>query len=334
MWVTLCKLRGSKSLRSNTLVSVYISTLKLSSLENVFPPSQKSCQLSTRISTVSPLSPFFHIFLLIKDTLFVSFVLFDCFFFLCLFLSVCFVQPTIQYSITMISSKLFEKLKSANVEKLLQLLIDQWFQLQISVQLSSSYWLCVFLPSLLWGCWHLFLFYVQTKSVIPQSAPSFLLACRGSWPVKQRSLTWTWMERRHLFATRRSLPHSDSGSFLHLWVNLTFSFRYQMFQTWIQRVQLTESIHVIYIQRWPSLLFHQGKKNEDIDPQASVCTPWPPSGPEEPDQEEAGQAAWLWSNRGQIQSELWGTGCGQHIQVDGEIILNYRLKLVGWKTVA
>lgn len=64
------------------------------------------------------------------------------------------------------------------------------------------------------------------------------------------------------------------------------------------------------------LYSHTGEEDENINPQAAVCTPWPPGGPEEPDQEKAGQAARLWIDLWQIESELRGTGCGQHIQVD------------------
>lgn len=49
-----------------------------------------------------------------------------------------------------------------------------------------------------------------------------------------------------------------------------------------------------------------------------MLPPRPPGGPEEPDQEEAGQAARLRTDMRQTESELRGAGGGQHIQVDAE----------------
>lgn len=58
-----------------------------------------------------------------------------------------------------------------------------------------------------------------------------------------------------------------------------------------------------------------GEEDEDVNPQAPVCTSWPPGGPAEPDPEKAGQAAGLRSDLWQTEPELRGTGCGQHVQV-------------------
>lgn len=62
--------------------------------------------------------------------------------------------------------------------------------------------------------------------------------------------------------------------------------------------------------------FHIGKEDEDINTQAPLCTPWPPGGPQEPDQEEAGQAARLRADLWEVESKLRGTGGGQHVQVE------------------
>lgn len=136
---------------------------------------------------------------------------------------------------------------------------------------------------------------------------------RGSWPAKQRSSTLIWMERRHPFATRRSPPLSDSGFFLHLWVYMALS-------------SVCPRPCVYDDER--RFCLHAGEEDEDVNPQASVCTSWPPGGPAEPDPEKAGQAAGLRSDLWQTEPELRRTGCGQHIQVettrggdDGEICL-------------
>lgn len=64
------------------------------------------------------------------------------------------------------------------------------------------------------------------------------------------------------------------------------------------------------------LCFHIGQEDEDINTQAPLCTPWPPGGPQEPDQEEAGQAARLRADLWEVESKLRGTGGGQHVQVE------------------
>lgn len=64
------------------------------------------------------------------------------------------------------------------------------------------------------------------------------------------------------------------------------------------------------------VLLPVGKKSEDVDSPASVRAPGPPGGPEEPDQEETGQAAGLRDDRVQTHPELRGAGRGRHLQVD------------------
>lgn len=154
------------------------------------------------------------------------------------------------------------------------------------------------------------------------------------------------MERKHLFATRRSPQLSDSGFFLHLWVYPTFSSYpllklMQQHHSKRQKHQISK-VNCLFVKngacrsevidllssinREHHLCFHIGEEDEDVNPQAAVRTPWPPGGPEEPDQEKAGQAARLWSDLWQVQPELWRTGCGQHVQVQREgLFYSHRL---------
>ncbi|KAL3973519.1 TIMELESS-interacting protein [Sarotherodon galilaeus] len=58
---------------------------------------------------------------------------------------------------------------------------------------SSMFW-----KTASWSCWRTWRHTCST--------------CRASCPAAQRTLTWTWTEKRHRSGTRRSRRHSNSGS--------------------------------------------------------------------------------------------------------------------------
>lgn len=51
---------------------------------------------------------------------------------------------------------------------------------------------------------------------------------------------------------------------------------------------------------WLRLSLRLGEEVAVVDPQASLCAPWPPGRSQKPDSKEAGQAAGLRTDRSQI----------------------------------